>query len=407
MPHLKIAYILSKFPAFTETFITREIKEIERLGTDVEVFSLKTPLKDEAEHSENKDFQNHAHYYPFIFSTAIWKSLYFYLSTRPKTVFGLLYKVIQKNIYDPLVLIKTLAVFPKALLIGCTLKKMEINKIHSHWATVPATVSWIVSSLNSSKFTFTAHAWDIFKADNMLIEKIQAASKVITISEFNKKYLLTKYPGIDPGKIEVIHVGLELGRFRPKPRAKNPEFRILSIGRMVKTKGFQDLLHACDRLRSNDLKFTCQIIYVSDIYENKIFNLYRDLKLEGIVEFIKDVPQDKIIDYYQQADCFVLPCKVSEDGDRDGIPTVIAEALSMELPVISTYVSGIPEVIIEKKTGLLVEPGDVSGLTDNIETLYKDSDLRSRLGRAGGKFVSEEFDVSKNTKKLMDIIEGQ
>lgn len=405
MSELKIAYILSKFPAFTETFITREIREIKRQGIEVEVFSLKNLDASETSHPENIDFYNETHYFPFIFSAQIWKAAFQYLKTKPYTVLSLLYYIVRKNINDPSVLIKTLAVFPKALLIASTLKRMKISKIHSHWATIPATVCWIISSLNGSNFSFTAHAWDIFKADNMLLEKMESASRVITISEFNKQYLLSKYPSIEPGKIEVIHIGLDLERFKPKTKTKNSVFKILSVGRMVKTKGFQDLLRACDLLRKKKIKFICQILFVSDIYENEIFKLHRELQLQGVVELISDVTQERIVDFYSGADCFALPCNVSEDGDRDGIPTVIIEALSMELPVISTNVSGIPEIIKDGETGLLIKPHDVNDLMIKIETLYKDEDLRNRLGAAGRKIVQKQFEISTNVKNLLDVIE--
>lgn len=404
MPEIKIAYILSKFPVFTETFIIREIREIRRRGIDVEVFSLKSAAGDKSKHAEAEELRAGTHYIPFIFSLEVWQSVFYYLVTRPGATLGMLGKIIARNISSPMTLLKSLAVFPKATTIANRLRKMGIRRIHSHWATVPTTASWIVSALNGAEFTFTTHAWDIFKADNMLEEKMAASSGVRTISAFNKQYLLEKFPRISPDKISVIHIGIDVRRFVPHDRSDHKGFVILSIGRLVETKGFQFLLGACDTLRKRNVDFFCRIIYVSDAYDGEIFALYEKLGLKGAVELVSEVPQEKILDYYNSSDCLALPCIVDKSGDRDGIPTVILEALATEMPVVSTEVSGIPEVVINDLSGILIEPESSSGLADALETLHGDPALRDRLGKRGREIVLDEFEISRSVDLLLGII---
>lgn len=407
MAELKIAYILSTFPAFTETFIIREINEISRRGIDVIVFSLKNPDERMKSYGDYAQFYNNTIYTPYFLSLELWKSVFHYLWNQPGCTLNILTRIFKSNFNDPITFLKTIAIFPKSLAIAKRLKDSGITNIHAHWATVPATVAWIISRLNKSRYTFTTHAWDIFKADNLFEYKIQSAFKVITISRFNKHYIENKLPNIMPDKILIIHIGLDLNKFRPVHKAAGKIFRLISIGRLVKTKGFQFLLEACHLLREKNLPLRCQIIYVKDNYDKEIFNLYQNLKLEGTVDLIPEIPQEKITEYYGAADCFVLPCIVGSDGDRDGIPTVIMEALAMELPVISTSVSGIPEVIKDNVTGLLVEPGDSVALAEAIEKLYRNRELGVELGRNGRRLVSREFDISTNVTRLLETIQEE
>ena len=238
----------------------------------------------------------------------------------------------------------------------------------------------------------------------MLEKKALFSKKVITISEYNKNYLEKTYPQIPSDKIQVIHIGLDLEKFKPFNRARNNNFTILSIGRLVEKKGFRYLMKACAELKRKNIDFVCRIIYAGNESKNEIFRLYEELGLHNHVELIPNVSQEKILDYYTNADCFVLPCVVGKNGDRDGIPTVIIEALAMGLPVVSTPVSGIPEVIIERETGLLVKPSDTQALSEAIEELYESKELRKRLGNAGRKIVEEKFEISHIVDSLLKVI---
>lgn len=404
MTEKKLAYITSSFPILTETFIIREIEEVKHKGIEVEIFSLKNVKQNKNIHGGGQDLIINTHYPPYLFSVEILKATLFYLTTKPFTIIKLLSEIIRTHIKNPAMLLKTLAVFPKSLSISLTVKNLKIKKIHAHWATIPTTVAWIVSKLNEIDFTFTAHAWDLFKSDTMLEGKISEARKVITCTNFNKKYLEEKFAGINPDKIVTIYHGMDLEKFKSDKKKENRMFTILSIGRLTEKKGFHFLLKACNLLKKKQIRFSCQIIYVRGDFEKEIFQLYNSLELTDYVQFVPEMTQEKLIDYYRNADCFVLPCIITDSGDRDGIPNVILEALAMELPVVTTPISGIPEVIKDGETGLLVNPDNADELATAIEHLYEDKKLRKKLGKAGRDFVNQHFEISSTVDRLLKTI---
>ncbi len=404
MPIKKIAYILSRFPVLTETFIAREVQELRHRGVVVEVFSLKGPNLKETLQSTTEEFIATTHYYPYFFSRRVWNALIYYFFTKPTKFYCILATIIKTHISNPTLLLKTLSIIPKSFAIANSLRKKGITRIHAHWATIPTTAAWMIARLNGCTFTFTAHAWDIFQVDTMLQEKMCDAANVITISNYNKIYLSDKFPEIDPDKIKVVHCGLDLQQFTPKHSKQRNIFTILSIGRLTEKKGFDVLLKACKVLKDMRIPFLCQIVYVRGVFEREVFDLYHRLELKDCVHFIPELPQKEIIKYYSGADCFVLPCIIASTKDRDGIPVVILESMSMELPVVSTPVSGIPEVIENGKTGLLAKPGDADDLAHTIIQLYSDPELRDKLGRAGRNFVKEQFEISSTVDKLSDTI---
>ncbi|MEQ9620243.1 MAG: glycosyltransferase family 4 protein [Deltaproteobacteria bacterium] len=404
MTEKKIAYVTSSFPILTETFIIREIEEVKHKGIDIEIFSLKNVKQNKNIPGWGQELISNTHYLPFLFSVEILKAALFYITNKPLTIIKLISEIIRTHTKEPDMLFKTLAVFPKALSISLIVKDLKIKKIHAHWATIPTTVAWIVSKLNEIDFTFTAHAWDIFKYDTMLEDKIAEARKVITCTNFNKKYLEEKFADISPDKIVTIYHGMDLHQFKSDKKKANRIFTILSIGRLAEKKGFHILLQACNILKKKQIGFTCQIVYVSGEFEKEIFELYNYLELAGYVQFIPEMTQEKLIDYYNNADCFILPCIVTDSGDRDGIPNVILEALAMELPVVTTPISGIPEVIKDGETGLLVEPENAEELAAAIARVYSDPNLREKLGKAGRDFVNQHFEISSNVERLLKVI---
>lgn len=404
MADQKIAYIISRFPVLTETFITREIVEVKRKGVDVVIFSLRNPKHNYNIHVAAPDLIKNTHYIPYLFSFETLKAVVYYLITSPVTLIMLVARIFRTHMNNPALLLKTLAIFPKALTISLTIKDLGVEKIHAHWATIPTTVAWIVSNLNNIDFTFTAHAWDIFKYDTMLHEKITDAKKVITCTNYNKQYLIEKFPDIDPDKIAVVYHGMDFNQFTPLKNKENRIFTILSIGRLSEKKGFQFLLKASLLLHERGIPFLCRIIYVKGDFEKQIFHIFENLRLSEYVEFIPEMPQERLIDYYNSADCFVLPCIITKTGDRDGIPNVIIEALAMELPVVTTSISGIPEVIKDRETGLIINQESAEDLASALEELYTDKKLRERLGKAGKELAYKQFEISTTISLLLKYI---
>jgi len=245
----------------------------------------------ETSQSNTKELIETTNYYPYFLSLRVWKALIHYFVTKPATCSEILAKILKTHMSNPLLLLKTIAIMPKSFAIAKTVREMGISRIHAHWATIPATAAWMIAKLNDCTCTFTAHAWDIYQEDTMLQDKMREAEKVITISDYNKRYLTEKFPDIDPNKIRVVHCGLDFKQFTPQDSTKGNIFKILSIGRLTEKKGFHVLLKACRALKDIGIPFLCQIVYVRGDFEREVFHLYDRLELKDCVQFIPEPPR--------------------------------------------------------------------------------------------------------------------
>jgi len=249
--------------------------------------------------------------------------------------------------------------------------------IHAHFTINAASIALVLSRLLGISFSFTAH--NIFFTDRLLLsEKVRQARFVVAISEFSKQFLLRLVPGAGlAGKIHIVHCGLSPEEFVPSPRPRNDTPRILFVAQLSERKGAPVLVQACRVLTGRGVAFRCTIV--------------------------GDGPQRPLL---EQADLFVLPCITARDGDMDGIPVSLMEAMAMEIPVVSTTVSGIPELIENEQSGLLVAEKDVTALADGLQRLLADEARRVRLGKAGRQKIIREFNVHQNADPLAMLFES-
>ncbi|HNB53710.1 MAG TPA: glycosyltransferase family 4 protein, partial [Anaerolineales bacterium] len=246
----------------------------------------------------------------------------------------------------------------------------------------------------------TAHAKDIFHDSVQpasLRGKIRDARFVVTVSDFNRAYLAELMEG-ERADIRRLYNGIDLQRFRPAkaPRAAN---LILSVGRLVEKKGFDVLIEACALLAARGVAFQCEIIGKGE-HQAKLQKLIDARGLHTQVRLVGPKPQDEVRKAYQQATIFALPCIIGQDGNRDGLPTVLLEAMATGLPVVSTALTGIPEIIDDRENGLVVPPNDAESLAQALATLLENSALRERMGQAGRRKVEACFDVRKSVNTL-------
>lgn len=389
---MRIGYVTTKFPVLTETFIYREIKGLRTKGLDVMTFSVKRPKGREIP-QEAKGLMKETLYLwppnPIAFLEAI-------LTMPPGR--------------HPDLLIPVVKCYPKRirglihLLEGCYLagvcRNRGIQHLHAHFATGPASLALIANELLGIPFSFTAHAMDIYRDPLLLEQKLRKAKFVITISEYNKRKMLSYYPGINPDKIKVIHCGVDTNRFKPSSKERGYPPEILSVGRLVEKKGFPHLIKACHRLKMEGISFRCRILGDGP-QRSYLEGLIAELGLQDCVSLEGAVQQEELLDRYQRADLFVLPCVIDSQGDRDGIPVTLIEAMAMGLPTVSTPVSGIPELIQDLYSGLLVEPGKVEQLAEAIKALIQNRDLGKRLGKRGREKVIKDFDMGKTLELLI------
>lgn len=281
----------------------------------------------------------------------------------------------------------------------------RVRHLHGHFCHGATTITWFVSMLTSIPFSFTAHAKDLYLDElnpgDLLPRKLAAAAFATTCTAANHAHLMRI---AEPGaRVRLVYHGLDLDYFRPRPGQPGDVPTILSVGRFVEKKGFQFLVEACARLRKAGLRFRCLLVGDRGDQSERIRQLIRKLNLGESVFIREAVTQDKLRDLYAQASVFALPCQVVASGDRDGIPNTLAEAMAMAIPVVSTAVSGIPELIDDGIQGLLVPPGDSAALASALQRVLSDRAFRDALGTAGRAKVCAMFDSRRTIRELQEL----
>ena len=390
----RVGYIVKRYPCYSETFIVNEILAHEAAGLDIEIFSLR-PTVDS--HFQNIISQVRApvHFlkgYKILPGVNLWKRIEKASKIIPQIWSKLAYSQGEDvhNVYQ-------------ALQIACTVHLRGITHLHSHFATSSTNVARLASYFAGISYTFTTHAKDIFHQDvehDDLERKLRDATSAIAISDYNLNHLCQTYNAA-AGKVQRIYNGLDLQRFPFRSPEKRPP-QIVSVGRLVEKKGFSTLLEACALLAKRGCQFSCQIIGQGGL-EAELHSRIEQLHLTNFVKLVGPQPQNKIIELIQQGAVFVAPCMIGSDGNRDGLPTVLLEAMALGTPCISTNVTGIPEAIEDRETGLLIPQLDPISLAAAIEVLLTNPNLRVRLAIKARKLIVEKFDVHRNSADIRQV----
>ena len=279
----------------------------------------------------------------------------------------------------------------------------KIDHLHAHFAHDPALIAYLVYGIAGIPFSFTAHARDLYQVpEKVLADRIHRANAVITCCRANLEYLNRIAPS-QQSKFSLVYHGVNLKDFQPDPKlaARSvPETPIiLSVGRLVEKKGFQDLLQALLLVKTRGKRFQCDI-YGDGPLCKQLEKWIEDHDMAGEVRLMGDITQQELISIYQTASLFVLTPVQTEDGDRDGVPNVLVEAMAVGLPVITTAVAGIPELVENNQNGLLCQPHDVEGIASGIIELLRNAEKCRQLGEVASKKVREQFDISQAANRL-------
>jgi colanic acid/amylovoran biosynthesis glycosyltransferase len=397
----KILYIVSLFPCWSETFIVGELHALKEHGFDILIFSLK-PHQEELVQETAESLWNQVNY-PSGWFCLIWHSLCVFLR-RPILNILWFYRILVTLGRHPVALIKSLVTFVLALDMTYRLRHQRPDRIHAHWATYPSTAAMIMASNLDTRFSFTSHAHDIFREHHLLTHKLQRADVAITISHFNVKYLHQRLNGRLPKRPEVVHCGVNLNDFAFMP-AKREGRLIVSVGRLDEIKGFRYLIGACKVLADASIDVECRIIGQGE-FRPKLEEQIQAVGLTDRVILMGTCNQQQVREWVKKATLFVLPSVQAVDGNMDGIPVALMEAMALGTPVISTRVSGIPELIEHQVTGLLSEPGNVEQLANDIRELLARPDYRHQLALAARQKVEAEFNCRKEAEKLARLFGG-
>ena len=425
----EIGYILKGYGRTSETFITNEIMLLERQGVPLSIFSIKR-LEGQQRHGAIEKIQAPVTFLPEAapldeerFFPWLWKNLPGFLPSHRKLALrapGVYLKTLGEALRMCVKYRRGRFALPKKVffkeflqagfIAQHALEAGRIRHLHAHFCHGVTTIAMFASRLSGLPFSFTAHAKDIYQHDlnpgDLLPIKMRRAAFVLTCTGANKTHLDAIRPRETP--LHTIYHGLDLSVFVPEPRTggegESGELPvILSVGRMVEKKGFTDLVEACRQLRARGARFRCMIVGGADKYTETIERAIREAALEDLVTLHPAVTQEELRRIYQTSTIFALPCRVLDNGDRDGIPNVLVEAMAMELPVVSTRISGIPELIDDGVTGRLVPQKDPVALADAIEELLHRPYRRTEYGRAARSKVCRLFDASRNVVEIQRL----
>lgn len=419
-----VAYILASFPTLTETFVIGEIIELRQHGIPIALFALRES-QSSIQQPETKALRAEVCYACCLHSSRLVRVNLVWAFQDPGRYFRAWWLVFRGSLRNPIHLLKTLVLFPKAVELADRVIRQGIGHVHAHWATYPTTVAMVISELTGLPYSFTAHAWDISLIRTLLPEKVRRACFVVTCTKENQVALRVMLPKREEHKIYLNYHGIPVERFAGVDRVASGDVPVITTcGALFERKGFADLVRACGILKRRGRRFRCFIIGEGP-QRRQLETL---VAAEGVgeeVTLLGALPQAEVIRHYTRSDLFVLPCLTrslsvpDREADlvkaleawfegkgsviKDGIPNVLVEAMAMGIPVVSTRISGIPELVQDGTNGLLVPPQQPARLAEVIECLLLDQDLRNRLGERGAADVRSSFDRKKNAAALAEI----
>jgi len=402
-PHngrLRLSYIIGTYPVLTETFIDREIRHLLDLGVDLEIVSIRRPRTDLS--PAQRDLSRRVRYLLPVSWTGLLLSQLTAAIGRPRTYFGTLAWLLSRK-HDGAPRRRTAFHFVTGVYLARVLRQRRGIHLHAHFVDRAATVALVASRFLDTTYSVTAHAREIYVDAFLLRERIGEAVFAATCTEYNRRYLADLVgPSVAPRVLRLYH-GLDLKTYLDGPeRAPSAERPLLlAVAQLAERKGLRYLVEACRILADRGRAFECEIIGDGPL-RGELERQVRELGLEDRVRLTGPLPYPDVVARYPRAAAFVLPCIVTSEGDRDGIPNVILEAMAAAVPVVSTPVSGIPEVLRGDETGLVVPERDAHAIADAVERLLDDPELGTRLGAAARSFVSSEFDLTRNIDRLVD-----
>ena len=392
---MTFAYLFERFPSFGQTFCYREVAELARQGIAPPIFAIRNP-KDEPSQDWDQRIVERVHYLPD--EEELLREVH--RASKKGKLTGEVTAALDQwgRRTDFLRLYQ-------AVYIGLRLQEIGIRHVHAHFAGMAARTAFWIGKFFPISFSFTAHANDIFtprKFEIGLDKLVDAALVVITETDYAETFLRERFSG-SADRIHRIYNGLDLTLFKRASFASTLPL-IVAVGRLIAKKGFADLIRACRLLMERGKSFRCEIIGEGPL-EKELHEQVAHPDLQDCVELLGAKPQHEIREHLVAASVFVLPSMIDPDGGMDNLPTVIMEAMAAGLPVVSTAIGGIPEMVIQNETGFLVPPGDVVALTDAIERLFDDIGLARRLGERGFQRAKELFSIDKNVRSLLALID--
>jgi glycosyltransferase involved in cell wall biosynthesis len=387
------AYLFERFPSFGQTFCYREVAELDRQGVTPPIFSIRRP-KDEPPQDWDPRIVARVHYLPEESELVPEIDRLLKRKALPARVVDLLAGWGRRTDFLRLY---------QAIYVGLRLKENGVHHVHAHFAGMAARTAFWIDRFFGVQFSFTGHANDIFAPGDFEIgldQLMESARSIVTVSDFAAHFLKKRFPA-SVAKIRRVYNGIDLNDFR-RSDFSSPIPSIMAVGRLIEKKGFTDLICACEVVRKRGREFRCRIIGEGPLEEPLRAQIDAG-GWQGQVEVAGPRPQSEVRARLAGATLFVLPCIAEPSGAMDNLPTVIMEAMAAGVPVVSTQIGGIPEMVVENETGLLVSPNDPSALAGAIEKLLFDPALAKKFGQAGWERACALFSIEKNVRDLLRL----
>lgn len=396
-------YVVKVYPRFSETFIVTEILAREAAGEQLAIYATR-PTTDARFHPEIAKVQA-----PVTHLTRPSKAsdLFSAIKAADAELPGALHRLAELM---PLVHLIDSGDLAQGLDLARRVRADGVDHLHAHFANSAARVACIAAALAGITWSVTTHAKDIFHEDvdeRLLEELLSRADRVVTISRYNLDHLAARFPQV-AGHLHLVGNGLDLARFPYRePRPMEGPLRVAAVGRLVEKKGFDVLLEAARAARDRGLGLDVRIAGDGELAHD-LRRLAGELGLDDVVTFLGPRSQNEIADLLRWADVMAAPCVVGADGNADGLPTVLLEAMATGVVPISTRVTGIPEAVHppggdRPATGLLLEPGDRDGLAEALLHVADPSFPRAEISRAARELVEREYDTSRQSRRLSEV----
>jgi glycosyltransferase involved in cell wall biosynthesis len=400
-----LGMILKGYPRISETFISNEIRLLEKLGFSLHLFSMRQPREDFT-HESVKKIRARVDYLPETLIKPLPRLLYhnLILASKRPGVYAAALKTAGRRFLRTRKSATIKHLLQAGYLANRLLPASGVTHLHAHFAHSPTSVAMFTSQLTGLPFSFTAHAKDIYTSDpRQLREKIELSRFVVTCTEYNRRHLMQ----IADGHKTPIHRnyhGIDVDLFSDpgaNQQLPGPPYRILTIARLTAKKGLPTVLRALKLLTSQGLSLKHILIGDGEDRE-RILALVKELGLTSVTRWLGTQPHHEVIKHFCNTDLFVLGCEVASNGDRDGIPNVLLESMAMGVPVVTSNISAIPELVENGVTGLLVPPRQPDRLSEAIQRMLTDQELRNRVIAAARQTVAKGFD---NRRLIQDLAE--
>lgn len=409
----RVAYVMSRFPKITETFILYEILELERADLAVEICPL---LREPATvvHPEAARMMPRVQFRPFL-SGAILASVGRRLVRSPGRLLGAIAEALWYTRKSRNFFIGAIGILPKTVHMAETLESLGVDHVHAHFASHPALAALIIHRLTGIPFSFTAHGSDIHVDQTMFDRKLAASAFAVTVCAYNVHFLAQRFGPWVRDRLTVLHCGTDTDVFSPgddgdevapEPDAVDRPFSILCVGALRDVKGHRYLIEACRLLRDAGVSLRCDLVGEGPL-KTDLERQIAKAHLQDQVRLLGPLPREAVRDAMRAADTVVLPSIMARRGDREGIPVCLMEAMACGRPVVSSRQSGIVELVEDGVEGLLCPAGDAPALAAALSRLASDPDLRRRLGLAARDKVRRQFDLRRNALALSERLREQ